>query len=594
MTESPVGSVRFRATFWMTAIALLLPPVVDLFMNGFARAGHFLASDAYYYLTIGRNAIDLGYFTFDREYPTNGFHPLWQGLLAVLFGAARVVGIDRVPMLTVVLLFQLLVTSAAYLWLADSIHRLRHRLTPLFPLVLIGCVGLITIPFRRNVGSAWSYVNGMESPLLLLSFAWVVRELLRPERDRSTQDYLRLGLALTAVFLSRLDHAFLVVTVLGWIAFEFVAVPERGRRWTRLWPAFLVPVLALGLFLVTNRVFFDTWMPVSGAAKSSFPIPSLDNWRYLYSLVEDPDQPLRQRRLWRGIQLFFPSAVAVFCLMRQFFRRPTTPADARWARCMAILSVFTLILSSYDFFFVPLIAHGHWYVPATVVFASIYLLDLLDGRLPVRLDTRWLAGLSAAVAVVFYIGVFAQGKVHQRYEVFLEHGPGEIQAASLAPSKIVEYDDGIISYVAGWPALSGFGFAIDSDGLEAFRNATLLDLAYERGYRHFASVGYFKLGGLNPGSTSSEIGKVLHSTFHFPQELVDGWHFEVVAVLPRSSLVLVAFSPLSYGDSQASTAPTRPHAFVRQGESGCNMNETSSQKSGSSKKSDSAGSHRNE
>ncbi len=41
-----------------------------------------LADDAYYYLKISLNLWTFGNFTFDGLHLTNGFHPLWQILLA--------------------------------------------------------------------------------------------------------------------------------------------------------------------------------------------------------------------------------------------------------------------------------------------------------------------------------------------------------------------------------------------------------------------------------------------------------------------------------------------------------------------------------
>ena len=71
--------------------------------------GGYVADDAFYYLNIARNlAAGLGP-TFDGSTPTNGFHPLYMGLLWLLTGA----GITEPVLLLRVALSLLAVASAA-------------------------------------------------------------------------------------------------------------------------------------------------------------------------------------------------------------------------------------------------------------------------------------------------------------------------------------------------------------------------------------------------------------------------------------------------------------------------------------------------
>jgi hypothetical protein len=78
------------------AIALFcLPVLVDLIVHS-RRVFGYLAPDAFYYLTVARNHWQTGQWSFDGEHRTNGYHPLWQWLLSLLYGLVHELGGDEV------------------------------------------------------------------------------------------------------------------------------------------------------------------------------------------------------------------------------------------------------------------------------------------------------------------------------------------------------------------------------------------------------------------------------------------------------------------------------------------------------------------
>ena len=115
----------------------------------------------------------------------------------------------------------------------------------------------------------------------------------------------------------------------------------------------------------------------------------------------------------------------------------------------------------------------------------------------------------------------------------------------MVPPKIIEYDDGIISYATGFPALSGFGFVLDKEAAEALKLGHLLDLAYDRGYRHIASYYYFgsKFTG---NSTPQEIKKQFSSMAYFiGQYSVEEYTFHLDYLSPKGNFVIVEFETSS-------------------------------------------------
>ena len=66
--------------FFICGLLSLYPPAYAYFSGGLSNVFNFLAADTFYYLSIAANSSFLAY-TFDGQFLTNGFHPLWQILL---------------------------------------------------------------------------------------------------------------------------------------------------------------------------------------------------------------------------------------------------------------------------------------------------------------------------------------------------------------------------------------------------------------------------------------------------------------------------------------------------------------------------------
>ena len=125
---------RRRLVLLLTLGLLVGPVVADLALSGPRRLFAWFAADAFYYLQVARNWADLGRISFDGEHPTNGFHPLWQGVEAALWWVGDAVGLGDTALLAV----------AAF----AVLMRFHDKLTVLY--VVLGC-GIVGAALQLTV-----------------------------------------------------------------------------------------------------------------------------------------------------------------------------------------------------------------------------------------------------------------------------------------------------------------------------------------------------------------------------------------------------------------------------------------------------------
>ena len=105
-------------------LALLCGPVIlDLLTNWKETPLRYLAADAFYYLVVARNWANVGAFTFDQTHPTNGFHPLWQTLTAMVYKLGHVIGLDDHSCLIMVFLLSVALVCLGVALIAVAIAK---------------------------------------------------------------------------------------------------------------------------------------------------------------------------------------------------------------------------------------------------------------------------------------------------------------------------------------------------------------------------------------------------------------------------------------------------------------------------------------
>ena len=200
----------------------------------------FMVDDAYFYLQIGNNLANHLGSTFDGTTFTNGYHPLWQGVVALIAGIS-----GQESLLLWALLVQMLFAGFTLM----GLWRLALQQQFSFPIF----VPLLTL-LTQYTDKGWL----SEGPLTALLHVVVLTAWIRRQP-------LLTGLALGLLFLARLDTVFFVVAVI-------LLSPPQHRARIGISTVLVVTPWLLWTVLTTGHL-----LPVSGMIKSTFPIPDLSN-----------------------------------------------------------------------------------------------------------------------------------------------------------------------------------------------------------------------------------------------------------------------------------------------------------------------------
>jgi len=262
--SSPSISI-FNAPYiinWSTFLIVVLASAWIFYapLRNPSRIMPFVEDDFYYYLKVAQNtAAGLG-STFNGITRTNGYHPLYfVVLVAICKFSASLFGIFRGLWLV-----WIAASAATFLMarkLLDRPGNGPYLTNALALFVLVPCMHI--------------FCQGMEVTLTLpLGLGLLVAFRSQPAHW-SFRRSVGVGLLAALTVLSRLDAVFLVLLVL---AFTLLEAEQRRGIGLRQVSGFAIgsgPLLIA--YFVFNRIYFHTWMPISGAAKQlkSSPWPTI-------------------------------------------------------------------------------------------------------------------------------------------------------------------------------------------------------------------------------------------------------------------------------------------------------------------------------
>jgi hypothetical protein len=303
------GALHARAGFAIPIIAILTAfllhaLVVAVPYVSAGRHGWFsfpFTDDAYYYFQPAWNLVHGRGLTMDSVSSTNGFHPLWMGVVVLLaaVSSTKAALLSNV-VFAAVLTFYLSAAAQGLL-----VHALFSRRLLTFAAVAL----YLVLP---QVFS--QHLNGLETGLVLLwSFVslYVLLRLLRAGRAVSPRTSALLGVSTALLFLSRTDMIFcvLAIAVVGLHSISRGGGNTTGEtarstaRMLRQGIAFSLPhVLLAGPWLGWNLARFGSI--VQGSA---FVFPVLA--RRYYSVYYDYHQILWDRFLPPGLCYAFSDTV---------------------------------------------------------------------------------------------------------------------------------------------------------------------------------------------------------------------------------------------------------------------------------------------
>lgn len=525
----------------LTGMCFFVPIISDLIIQGWDKVFSFFAADTFYYLTVGRNFAATGLYTFDGTYITNGFHPLWQVFLGyfyklmIFFSAS-----DQIILIMVFFISALFILGSLILF-ARAFYNSNGKITPWLMLIPVGVYALLLAPFEPRFGSLWSYSNAMETPPVFFFFALFMFLWTRPGFMASRLSAIEAGLVLTLVTFSRLDHVFLVLAFFIFMSFKYFCDIRRNSNMLKnLTISGIVILVSLGAYFIANTLTTGMIMPVSGSVKTTFPHISAGAVKIeeISATIKQFGEPDFGVTIWRYTQIILPVlfAAAISIYYAALVRKSRlTRLEEFWI----VTAGMVMMLGLYNFLFVPTLDQGHWYFPISVTFISLATFDILGKK-----DSNKYKWMLLAIFVLsdlaFYFGIYHNASRNQRFAEFYQNS-GEIREFYATPPRIVEYDDGIITYSTGFPAMSGFGFCLDKEAAEAMNDGHLLDLAYERGYRHLASFYYFG-SKFSWQSTPGEIRKQLEGMAYFiGQHQLQDYDFSVDYISSDGNFSIIRF-----------------------------------------------------
>ncbi|OAF05134.1 hypothetical protein AYJ54_22030 [Bradyrhizobium centrolobii] len=437
---SPIcRAVAYLVSFLVTA------PFFYHVANGSNSYVGLLEDDHFYYTVIANNLVALGKLSYDGAIVTNGFHPLWLGVVVVLrllcggLGDSFYVALAFVALASMILTYELSLRFARLLGTS------------------VGAASVIAV--IGSLGTAQLLTTGMECTVAVPAFLWLLIEIARGG-PTSFRRALKLGFIASLAVLARLDIAIAVAMMLG--GFMILARPSLAEV-LRVGAGFCLGGFLVPAYALFNFAIFSSVLPVSALAKSlqtAFGLNILYARNVALSTVYGP-----------MVAVVLPIGLVAFITL--LLRRSRMERSiALWTGGLAIVFAFTFFglnaLKSWIFF-------GWYAYPiAAAVIASLAFAWMVWGEPIVPTRARIL------VATLMVTGTLASGI---RY--FIEHGPlwstndNSLFAASLQLADLMRARDGrfamgaiggIMTYALNKPVVQLEGLVEDRRMIEHIRN----------------------------------------------------------------------------------------------------------------------------
>lgn len=209
-----------------------------------------LPDDAFYYFTIARN-IAQGYgVTFDRLFPTNGFHPLWMLLITpwfIFFKGDTAINIA------------LLLSATLDVISAVMIYRVVMRITGREAPAVFSAMIYFLNP------TVWMFsINGLETSVNMAVVALLVDRFtsIQEETVYKVKNYVLLGILFGLVELGRTDNIFLIISC-GIVLLTWGHIPFKKRLLGTSISAAISVIVTMPWFL-WNYITFGEFIQTSG------------------------------------------------------------------------------------------------------------------------------------------------------------------------------------------------------------------------------------------------------------------------------------------------------------------------------------------
>lgn len=439
---------------------------------------YFLVDDAFYYFKTASNVALGNGPTFDGEHMTNGYHPLWMGIISLVYFFSPnsiTLPLHIILTLSVILFFLTSIT----LWKIILSLTGSYRLS-----------GVLTFLYAINPWNVAVFISGLETPLALFLFTLCFFYLLklREERDRF-RNYFFLGCASGLLILSRLDYGVFVA-----VLFLFLCFTIKDYFFKKLF-FFTLPVIIIASpWFLYNYFYFGSFIPASGLSytlinhslffykeRSTLEIVLWSTYNFLGTIasvlktigipIYFSAKDLIKTILSGGSVIVLPALVCFFLYKRDkekflfFFRRMFCSSG------MKVLTPFFIGFSLLVFIHGAVRWSGRIWYFATFQILFVILVSLFINYIPNHIYKK-MGFIIAALVFVFYTlsfkNIFPQyPNQREMYEVAIwirDNLPREARIAS--------FNSGIQGYFSGRFVMNSDGL-INNDAYEAMKKNAL-------------------------------------------------------------------------------------------------------------------------
>ncbi len=284
---------------------------VLIFCTRFIYSGNdvysFYSDDFFYYLKIAENIVLNDFSSFNGIVGTNGYHPLWQFILAGLY---KLFSSDYI--LYVIAIIQIISAVISYYLLKKILSKYCDDAYSIFASISI-FLSIILIS-----------KSGMEVIITIPSFLYSLYLIIYEQKK-----ILKLSFVISIMVLSRLDSAILAMIM-------YLSLFFNKRITFRDMGIVLLGSIPVIIYLVGNLIVYEHLMPVSGAAKqlkSSFS-PVLNSLLSAFNLYPG-----------RVIYSLIPMLMLFFALCHFLFAKQKLVKEVRY---LLFFPVIVLLYYSFE------------------------------------------------------------------------------------------------------------------------------------------------------------------------------------------------------------------------------------------------------
>jgi hypothetical protein len=534
----------------ITLCILVIPVLIDLILSDRQGPFRYFTSDTYYYFVTARNIATHNVLGFDYSYPANGFHPLWQIMLGLQYKLIDFLGENEVVFMYSVVITGILLVVLAIKIIEKSILIAGLYIPSSWPLVIIGPFAFSAIPFwivaqehfnlvnpgqglLQLYGTLWSNINGMESGLAVMTFSFFVLCLIREnvasnsmlpksknkkkenDKDKTlpkiTTSIINLqilvGLSGALMVLARLDTFFIALSgillqsLLKYLNGYKADLLNQVKYVSIALTVFIIPIL---LYMISSKLYFDAWMPISGQLKFNLSILSTSS-----QIVDVMNRPFEGVywldaffRSWQIIVALVCPTIYIIYIGLHFSKNKLLTIEIKdstsiFGRVIFCLAPGVIIHALYVLLFNRLFSSGSWSFSVSIFYCSLLPFAVIfekkstieNVKIEILKVFSW-----TIICILIFIGLFRRDDYNKNYSDFYFYEAPLVQeyykGIGIMP-RLLEFDDGIISFATGFQSMSGFGFMLDKEAFMAKRRGTLYQLAIDRGNTRAASFIYF-------------------------------------------------------------------------------------------------------